>query len=582
MTETSFYDNFMSMKILARYLLIIVLGSVLLSSCIKRQEIPLYEEKGEVLPAVDSLYNYSRQLYKGAKYTEAINTLKEIIEKYPTSEKSDDALSLLLLSKYRLKDYRGVLSTASGKEKIYEGRPAEPDILFIKAQSLEKINDNYEAANNYFKIISLPIKTSLKTKSEDRLVKIIEKKLSFEELKKLATKYKEAPLGCFLLHSTAKKGLERRKEQDVRKIHNTMKTLYPNNKYTLEITDLLKGEIIPTKLGKNIGLLAPLSGQYSIFGKRVKKGVELALKGSNLKIVERDTKGSPIVTIQQVIDLIKKEDVFVIIGPILSMPMIAASGIANLLKVPIISPTATEEDITSIGPYVFQLNIGLGAQAREMAKYATGKLGYYKIAILHPDDAYGNSLAEIFAEEAIRYGAQIVAKQSYPEGTTDFKHQMIFMKDRKPKAIYIPCYPNEAVMIAPQLKYYRINAKILGADGWNDEKVPRQGEDYVEGAIFTSNPSAVFENSEVYKDFRKLYYSRYKIDPSRESALGYDAGILLLKSLSTGIKDTKALTNSLRAIKPFAGASGVVNPQGVFEGAVPFYTIKRGEIIRLK
>jgi branched-chain amino acid transport system substrate-binding protein len=563
-------------------LLIAILILAAVSSCVKRQEIPLYEEKGDVIPAADSLYSTATHLYKESKYEEAVDQLKLIIEKHPTSEKVDDALSLILLSKYKLKDYKGALASVEGKESLYKGRAAESDILYIVAQSLEKLHEDYRAAEKYIEIMGLPDKSSIKKKSEERLKKIIEKKLSFGQLTKLSSKYDTSEIGVFLLYTAAKKGYDQGKEKDALKILGRMEELYPNDKLTSDIRKIIKGDIIPVKLGKRIGFLGPLTGQYSIFGKRVKKGLELALKGNNFKIIERDTKGNPIETIQKVIDLIKKEDVFVIIGPVLSMPMIAASGISNLLKIPIISPTATEEDIASIGPYVFQLNVGLGAQAREMAKYAAGTLGYYKIAILCPDDAYGNSLAEIFSEEAAKHGVQIVAKQNYPEGTTDFKNQMKFIKDRKPQAVYIPCYPNEAVMIAPQLKYYRVKAKILGADGWNDESVPRQGEDYVEGAIFTGNPAGVYLHTKEYKSFRKLYYSQYKVEPSRESALGYDAGMLLLKSMSEDPEDTEALTKNLRGVKEFVGASGVVNPQGVFEGSVPLYKIKNGEIIRLK
>jgi len=83
------------MRIYKKYFLFIFLCLSLCSSCIKKQEIPLYEEEVEVIPVVDSLYNYSKQLYKEAKYTEASRSLREIIEKYPTSEKVDDALSLL-------------------------------------------------------------------------------------------------------------------------------------------------------------------------------------------------------------------------------------------------------------------------------------------------------------------------------------------------------------------------------------------------------------------------------------------------------------------------------------------------------
>jgi ABC-type branched-subunit amino acid transport system substrate-binding protein len=560
----------------------VLILALLFSFCAKRQEIPLYHDTGEQIPAVDSLYESSKKMYKSAQYNDAITALQTIIEKYPTSDKIDDALSLLLLSKYRLKDYRGVLSSIKGKEKLYQGRPSEPDILYIKAQSLEKIDERYEAAKTHFRILSLAMETNLKEKSEERLKKLISKELLFGDLKKLASNFAETPLGSYTMYFAAIKGIEEGREKEAKNIYKRMKELYPEEAYTKDLAELLKtGK--PIKFTKGaIGFLAPLSEEYSIFGRRVQKGIELALKGRKLKIISRDTKGSPINAIQQTIDLINRENVYIIIGPILSMPMIAASGIANFLNIPILSPTATEEDIASIGPFVFQLNVGLGAQAREMAKYATKKLGYTKFAILHPDDAYGNSLTEIFIEEVINNGGIIVAKQSYPDGTTDFKYQMKYIKDNKPEAIYVPCYPNEAILIAPQIKYYKIRARILGADGWNDESVPIKGEDYVEGAIFTGNPASAYTSSDAYMDFRRRFFAEYGSEPSREAALGYDAGIILLKAMDSGAKDSKSLAKEIREMEPFAGASGVVNPRGVFEGSVPFLTIKNGDIVKLR
>ncbi len=569
------------MKVLGNYFAVSIICLILLVSCVPKQKITLYKETGEAIPAADSLYNYAKNLYKNAKYAEVEKPLKKIMEEYPTSEKMDDAIYILLLSKYRLDDYKGVVITAKKTEKLYKTKPTEPNILLVTAQSFLKLDEDYEAARSYFDIIVSPAKPSLTDKAEKKLKTIIETRLNFDELENLARNYDKTKLGSYLLFTAVKRGVEEGKENKAKKIYNHMKHIYPNNKNTLDAAALFK-EIKKVATGGTIGFLAPLSGRYSVFGRRVKNGVELAIKGSSLRIVERNTNGNPIEAIRQVIDLIEKENVFIIIGPILSMPMIAVAGIANLLKVPIISPTATEEDITSIGPYVFQLNVGLGAQAREMAKYATGTLGYYKIAILNPDDAYGNSLADIFYEEAVKNGAQIVARQNYSEGTTDFAYQMKFIKEKKPEAIYIPCYPNEAIMIAPQLKYYRIHARILGADGWNDPQVVLKGEKYVERAIFSGNPTVAQKNSKEFKNFRQLYLSQFKTEPSRQSALGYDAAMIILKALEKGAKDTKSLATTMREIKPFLGASGFVNPNGVFEGTVPIFTIKKGEIVKLR
>ncbi|OQX52492.1 MAG: hypothetical protein B5M53_08330 [Candidatus Cloacimonas sp. 4484_209] len=568
------------MKLYVKYFIILLVSVFLYFSCAKRQEIPLYEEQGQVSQAVDSLYNAALKMYKAASYKRAINILQGIVEKYPTNRRIDNVVHLILLSKYRLKDYKGLVSTARREEGLYKGKPAEQDISYLIALALEKINENYDAAKEYFHLLKVSKKKSLRTKASSRITDIVKNKLNFSELKILADKYEKTSLGCLILYYAAKRAMEQGKNFEARKIETHMKRLYPNNSYTIQIDKALKeGKKVVS--GTVIGFLGPLTGEYSIFGKQVKRGFELAMKGYGIRIVERDTRGNAIEAIKQTVYLIKKENAFVIIGPILSMPTISAAGVSNLLKVPIISPTATKEGISSIGPYVFQLNVGLGVQAKEMAKFVTGELGYYKVAILYPDDAYGNSLANIFSSEARRLGIEIVAQQSYSEGTTDFGTQIKFIKDRKPQAIYIPCYPDEAVMIAPELKYYKINAQILGADGWNEENVAIKGDKYVEGVIFTGNPTMIYKNTQQFKDFKSLYIAEYKKEPTREAALGYDAGVLILKAFAEGAKNSQDVANILNNILPFAGASGVVNPKGVFEGKVPFFTIKNGYIVKL-
>ena len=124
-----------------------------------------------------------------------------------------------------------MLSSIKGKEKFFQERPAEADILYIKAQSLEKIDETYEAARTYFKILSLRMETNLKEKSDERLKKLISKELPFPDLKRLASNYAKTPLGAYTMYFAGIKGMEEGREKDAKKIYSTMKELYPEDKW---------------------------------------------------------------------------------------------------------------------------------------------------------------------------------------------------------------------------------------------------------------------------------------------------------------------------------------------------------------
>ena len=164
-----------------------------------------------------------------------------------------------------------------------------------------------------------------------------------------------------------------------------------------------------------LGVLVPLSGRGRYVGKAILKGIKLAAAQTpGLVLRVKDTHGNPGETRQAVTDLVEKDQVIGIIGPIGIRESLAAAASAERYGVPIILLTPVDR-ITELGPYVFRNFLTNATQARGIARYAIETLGLKRFAIFHPQTRNGRELANYFWKEVVKLGGEIRAAQSYPQ-----------------------------------------------------------------------------------------------------------------------------------------------------------------------
>ena len=173
---------------------------------------------------------------------------------------------------------------------------------------------------------------------------------------------------------------------------------------------------------RTLGALLPLSGKFGAFGKTVKIALDMALKDSGIRLVTRDTAGNPLEVRQAVRELVEQEGAIALIGPVLSTEAPFAALEAERLGTPLISLTSNEE-MPKFGSYIFRTMLTRSAQARTLADYAMGQLGYKNFAVLFPEFSYGTDLAHAFWDEVDRRGGQMRAAESYAIDQTTFRDQ---------------------------------------------------------------------------------------------------------------------------------------------------------------
>lgn len=326
----------------------------------------------------------------------------------------------------------------------------------------------------------------------------------------------------------------------------------------------------PNRTPIKIGYFGDLSGPTFNFGQSAINGVLMAaaqtnqlggINGRQIDVVIQDDKGSPEEAARLASKLIDQDKVVAIIAGGTSGNSRAAAPKAQSSHIPLISPSSTDPAVTQTGNYIFRTCFVDSFQGEVMASFASNTLKAKKAAILFDfNSPYGRGLTEFFELSFAKLGGQIVNKQSYTQGDTDFKGQLSSIKAAEPDVIYIPGYYGDVTLIAKQARAIGLEQPLLGGDGWDAPELWQLGGDALNNSYISTHYS-VDDPSPVIQSFVQEYKQRYSnLAPDAHAALAYDASRLLFDAITrAGTTDNVKLRDALAQTKDFAGVTGVIS-----------------------
>jgi branched-chain amino acid transport system substrate-binding protein len=321
-----------------------------------------------------------------------------------------------------------------------------------------------------------------------------------------------------------------------------------------------------------IGHVASMTGNEATFGSSTDNGIKLAIeeqnkkggvKGKKIVLKTLDDQGKPEEAAVAATRLVTQDKVNLILGEVASSRSLAIAPIADLNKVPMITPTSTNPKVTKDGdktrPFVFRVCFIDPFQGTIMAKFSREQLKITNVAILRDvGNDYSVGLADFFSKKFQELGGKIVGDQSYKAGDQDFKAQLTAIKGKKPEAVYVPGYYTDVALIARQAKELGIKVPLMGGDGWDSAKLYEIAKGALDGSYF-SNHYTDEDPSPVVQEFIAKYKAAYGAVPDALSVLAYDAAKLAFDAMERA-KDLSgpAIAEALAATKNFPGVAGVV------------------------
>jgi branched-chain amino acid transport system substrate-binding protein len=380
----------------------------------------------------------------------------------------------------------------------------------------------------------------------------------------------------------------------------------PGHPLTSEIQAAIRGAKVVETSGiplnpDKIGVLVPLNGPNAKYGNMVLRGINLAVSdwnqgnpGQQVTLVIKDAGSEPDTAAQSFKELVRKEGVLAVVGPLGAQANKTVVPLANRDGIPLLSLTQKEDDSTD-NSFVLYVFIDSRELVKTLVRYCREKLKYERFACLFPDDRYGQRLSKIFGEAVQEQGGTMVASASYREKSTDFtgplQKLMNIAKKNSPlpvtegtpfDALFIPDQVSAVSLIAPQLPYNNIvGVTLMGTNLWSEAPLVQAGGVYVDQALFATSFFSESQNPKV-RTFSEKFTSLYNSTPSYLEAQAYDALMMLLEARSTSpVKaDRNSVFQTLLQSQGFKGVAGsyTVNSQGDLERQYTILQVVNGSL----
>lgn len=322
------------------------------------------------------------------------------------------------------------------------------------------------------------------------------------------------------------------------------------------------------KIGANL----ELSGQVASYGSSIAQGLELAIEeinkegidGKKIELVKVDNKSDAAEATNGAIKLTSQDKVAAIIGAATSTNTLAQVQIAEDSKIPLITPTGTNPDITNkdgkVKDFVFRTCFIDPFQGQVAANFASADLKSTKAAIfIDSSSDYAKGLAKSFKEVYEKNGGKVVVEEAYVAKDTDFHSTLTRIKSAKPDFVFVPGYYEEVGLIVKQARGLGIDVPFMGGDGWDSPKlVELAGGDALNNTYITNHYSSGNTEDQKVQDFVKAFEAKYDgKTPDAFNALGYDTAYFLADAIKrAGSAEPEKIQKALAETKDLALVSG--------------------------
>lgn len=353
-----------------------------------------------------------------------------------------------------------------------------------------------------------------------------------------------------------------------------------------------------------IALLLPLSGPHQQLGETMLQAAQMALFDMNVQNIEllpRDTKGTAAGARQAASDALN-DGAQLILGPLFAPSVNAAKPLARSRRVPMV---AFSTDWSLADQNTFIMGFLPFSQVQRVASYAIYQ-GHQRLAILAPNNPYGNAVASSYNNFAYRHQLPTADILRLPADNSEISNLLRTFTDydartqrreaemesletqlkanpNQPQlqerlralqtesitddlpfdAVLLAVGGDQARMVASTLSFYGMGAdkvKRLGTGLWDDSSLATERS--LDGAWFAA-PSP--EKRQAYE---QRFESVYGFRPPRLTTLAYDAtalAIVLARTQSqsftafSGVRFTPAMIANPNG---FSGLDGIFRFQG--------------------
>ncbi len=303
-----------------------------------------------------------------------------------------------------------------------------------------------------------------------------------------------------------------------------------------------------------IGLIYTLSGPPSALGQQSKNAFELAVKdlggkmgGNDVELFVADDTLKPDVAVQKVHELLERDKVDIVVGPIFS----------NILQ-------AIHKPVMDSGKILISTNAGAssfaGAQCNahffvtsyqnDQIYAALGKVanekGYKRVYAMVPNYQAGKDALAGFKST---FKGTLVEESLVPLNNLDFASEVTKLSAANPDALFTFMPGGLGINLIKQMKQSGVQGKfpVISAFTADEATLPVLG-DAADGIFGALTWAPTMENAQ-NKKFVAEYEAAYHAIPASYAMQAYDTGMLIdsaVRALKGNVSDSKALSAAIK------------------------------------
>ena len=559
-------------------------------------------------------------LYRAQQYGEALKYLQQLQTEFPASEVADRGKLMLARTHAAMGNPDLALPILTGLRSLSQDDVTKREAAHLSGELFFQKKDPARAIAAWLDEITL---SSDEQANEIRtnITELINESFDKKMLERIKDAYPKSFPGDLASLRLIDLYMGRGEEHQASRQIQQFLAHFPSHPQSGRLSESL--DALHTKLKSSQFLIAavlPLSGKLSSFANDVLSGIQLAVESMtdragapSIGLLVKDLDSTQASFLDDFSSLLANDRPVAVIGPLLSKNLPVMSELAERSHTPLLTPTAMLPNVRRLGSYTFSTALTYQLQARKIAAYATGDLGFRRFCILHPDTAYGREMARLFANEARQRDGEIIAIESYKEGDSDVGAQLKRMKAEDLKkyglavpvdstkvggkltkldkkvlytpgfdAVFIPGRASDVGLIAAQLNFHDMRVPFLGSNGWNAPDFARTADQSIDGAIFVDGFFAESPNPNV-QDFVERYKKRFQSTPTLFAMQGYDAAKFVIEAIKKGATSGESIRDYLTAQQdlPALGGPAAFAQDGTLNRPLFLIQVKRGRFTQV-
>jgi len=318
---------------------------------------------------------------------------------------------------------------------------------------------------------------------------------------------------------------------------------------------IVRGQGEPIRLG----LMTVKTGPLASGGLDMERALIMYLRERNNTLAGRkvelfvgDSAGNPAQAKSKIQELVEKDHIHVMIGPLAAGEALATDDYIREQKLPTLS-VAAAEDMTQRKPNPwFVRGTSTSSQCSQpLADYCYKTLKYRRMAVIADDIPYGHEMCAGFQRVFEDLGGKIVQKTFPPLTVPDYGTYLAQLCTNI-DGVFLGFAGSNGFRYVRQFNEYGLHGKVNIVGGMTalDEAVLRNMKYEAIGIITTCWYSATLDNP-LNQKFAAAFRAEAKYDPGFYAAATYvEAAVLetALKAIKGKVEDKAALMKALRSI----------------------------------